>query len=161
MSYNNDPLRWEISFKFAPPSLVVETPSHRAAMERQPGMICIERIGLVRLRLLSNCPSVPQGGGHYYAKKNRVTFESKLTRGGGGAMTTDHLPKLTRIGPNAISPHGYSGHGIEPGTVFDNLAAQSHLQNDATLMPIPAAAEYHVRWTSLRRAHFETGAALK
>ena len=75
-------------------------------------------------------------------------------------MTADHLLKLTRIGPNAISTHGYSGHGIEPGTVFDDLAAQSHLQNDATLMPIPAVAEYHVRWTNLRRAHFETGAAL-
>ena len=45
--YNNDPQRGENSSKFAP-LLVVETPSHRAAMERLLGMICIERIGMVR-----------------------------------------------------------------------------------------------------------------
>ena len=69
MSCNIDPLRGEISSKFNAP-VVVETPSHRVAMERQPGMICLERIGMVRpegwsgcgLRLLSNCPSVPHEG---------------------------------------------------------------------------------------------------
>ena len=34
--------------------------------------------GLVRLRLLFNCPSVPQGGG-IIGRQIRVTFESKLT----------------------------------------------------------------------------------
>ena len=54
--------------------LVVETPSHRATMERQPGMICIGRIGLVRpcglvrLQLLPNFPSVPQGAILYAAR---------------------------------------------------------------------------------------------
>ena len=46
---------------------VVETPSHRATIERQRGMICVEKIAmparrLARLRLLPNCPSVPQDG---------------------------------------------------------------------------------------------------
>ena len=59
MSCNNDPLREEISSKFAPPPLVVETPSHRAAMERQPGMICIEKIGMVRPASWSGCGSSP------------------------------------------------------------------------------------------------------
>ena len=76
------------------------------------------------------------------------------------SMTTDHIPKLTRIGPNALSIHGYSGRGIGPGTVFGRLAAQSLLQEDAALLPIPAVAEYREHWTGQRRACFETGAAL-
>ena len=58
----------ERSSKFAPPPLVVETPSHRAAMERQPVMICIERIGMVRPRRLARrlrlptCPPFLEGG---------------------------------------------------------------------------------------------------
>ena len=35
--------------------------------------------GLVQLRILSNCPSVPQGG--IIGRQSRVTFESKLTHG--------------------------------------------------------------------------------
>ena len=58
MSCNNDPLRGEISSKFDS-LLVVETPSHRAAMERQPGMISIERIGMVRPAGWSGCGSSP------------------------------------------------------------------------------------------------------
>ena len=73
MSCNNDALRGEISSKLAPP-LVVETPSHRAAMERQPGMICIERIGMFRPAGWFGCGSSPtvlqsRRGGHYWAAK--------------------------------------------------------------------------------------------
>ena len=34
--------------KFDPPFLIVETPFHQATMERQTGMICVEKIGMVR-----------------------------------------------------------------------------------------------------------------
>lgn len=76
------------------------------------------------------------------------------------AMTSDHIPKITRIGPNALSIHGYSGRGIAPGTVFGHLSAQSLLQADPGLLPVPAVEGYSESWTGLRRAYFETGAAL-
>ncbi|WP_171209310.1 MULTISPECIES: FAD-binding oxidoreductase [unclassified Ruegeria] len=76
------------------------------------------------------------------------------------AMTSDHLPKITQLGPNALAIHGYSGRGIGPGTVFGRLAAQSLLRDDPALLPVPAVAKHTERWTGLRRAYFETGAAL-
>lgn len=76
------------------------------------------------------------------------------------AMTSDHIPKITTIGPNALSVHGYSGRGIGPGTVFGRLCAQSLLQDDPALLPLPAVEGYSERWTGLRRAYFETGATL-
>ncbi|WP_037308979.1 NAD(P)/FAD-dependent oxidoreductase [Ruegeria halocynthiae] len=76
------------------------------------------------------------------------------------AMTSDHIPKITRIGPNALSVHGFSGRGIGPGTVFGRLVAESLLNDDPSVLPVPAVSEYHENWTGLRRAYFETGAAL-
>nr|WP_217359559.1 FAD-binding oxidoreductase [Ruegeria arenilitoris] len=76
------------------------------------------------------------------------------------AMTSDHIPKITQVGPNALSVHGYSGRGIGPGTVFGRLMAESLLQDDPSLLSVPVVSEYHERWTGLRRAYFETGAAL-
>nr|WP_174822771.1 FAD-binding oxidoreductase [Ruegeria lacuscaerulensis] len=76
------------------------------------------------------------------------------------AMTSDHIPKITRIGPNALSVHGFSGRGIGPGTVFGRLMAESLLNNDPSQLPVPSVSEYRESWTGLRRAYFETGAAL-
>ena len=76
------------------------------------------------------------------------------------AMTSDHIPKITQIGPNALSAHGFSGRGIGPGTVFGRMMAQSLLHDDPGLLPVPPVAEYSENWTGLRRAYFETGAAL-
>ncbi len=76
------------------------------------------------------------------------------------AMTSDHIPRITQIGPNALSVHGYSGRGIGPGTVFGRLIAESLLQDDPLLLPVPAVTEHQETWTGLRRAYFEAGAAL-
>lgn len=76
------------------------------------------------------------------------------------AMTSDHIPKITRIGPNALSAHGFSGRGIGPGTVFGRLMADSLLKDDPSILPVPAVSEHRENWTGLRRAFFETGAAL-
>nr|WP_247744334.1 FAD-binding oxidoreductase [Ruegeria sp. R14_0] len=88
--------------------------------------------------------------------------DQKLIEGWHGriAMTSDHIPKITQIGPNALSVHGYSGRGIGPGTVFGRLAAESLLQSDPSLLPVPAIRDYRENWKGLRRAYFETGAAL-
>ena len=58
-AYNIDPPRAKSASKFAPPHLVVETPSPRATMERQPGMICIERKGWFVPASWSSCGSSP------------------------------------------------------------------------------------------------------
>lgn len=76
------------------------------------------------------------------------------------AMTSDHIPKITRIGPNALAAHGYSGRGIGPGTVFGRMMAESLLTNDLSLLPVLAVSEYRESWTRVRRAFFESGAAL-
>lgn len=76
------------------------------------------------------------------------------------AMTSDHLPKITQIGSNALSVHGFSGRGIGPGTVFGRMMADSLLADDPALLPVPAVSEYRETWTGLRRAYFETGATL-
>jgi len=88
--------------------------------------------------------------------------DQPLTEGWHGriAMTSDHIPKITQIGPNALSAHGFSGRGIGPGTVFGRLIAESLLQGDPSLLPVPSVTEHQENWTGLRRAYFETGAAL-
>lgn len=88
--------------------------------------------------------------------------DQPLTDGWHGriAMTRDHLPKITEIGPNALSVHGFSGRGIGPGTVFGHLMAKALLSGDVSQLPIPAVPEYREPHSGLRRAFFETGAAL-
>ncbi|NVO54237.1 FAD-binding oxidoreductase [Rhodobacteraceae bacterium B1Z28] len=76
------------------------------------------------------------------------------------AMTSDHIPKITEIGPNALSAHGFSGRGIGPGTVFGRLMAESLLSEDPSCLPVPPVPDHRESWTGLRRAYFETGAAL-
>ncbi|WP_299664127.1 FAD-binding oxidoreductase [uncultured Ruegeria sp.] len=88
--------------------------------------------------------------------------DQPLTQGWHGriAMTSDHIPKITQIGPNALAAHGFSGRGIGPGTVFGRLMAESLLNDDPSLLPVPPVSEHSENWTGLRRAVFETGAAL-
>ncbi len=76
------------------------------------------------------------------------------------AMTSDHIPKITEFGPNALSVHGFSGRGIGPGTVFGRMMADGLLSGDYTRLPVPPVSEHRESWTGLRRAFFETGAAL-
>ncbi|NOD75807.1 MULTISPECIES: FAD-binding oxidoreductase [unclassified Ruegeria] len=76
------------------------------------------------------------------------------------AMTSDHIPKITQIGPNALAAHGYSGRGIGPGTVFGRMMAESLLAEDPSRLPMPAVPEHRESWTRVRRAFFESGAAL-
>ena len=76
------------------------------------------------------------------------------------AMTSDHLPKITEIGPNSLSVHGYSGRGIGPGTVFGSRVAESLLNDDPSRLPVPPLPQYSESWTGLRRAFFEAGAAV-
>ncbi|TDE39742.1 NAD(P)/FAD-dependent oxidoreductase [Antarcticimicrobium sediminis] len=76
------------------------------------------------------------------------------------AMTSDHVPKVVRLGPGALSVFGYSGRGIGPGTLFGRELAQALLSGGDSGLPVPVVDAYGEPCTGLRQAFFETGAAL-
>ncbi|SMO92776.1 Glycine/D-amino acid oxidase [Paracoccus laeviglucosivorans] len=76
------------------------------------------------------------------------------------AMTSDHIPKLVRFGPDALAAFGYSGRGIGPGTTFGTLAAVALLENDDTVLPVMPVDAHDERLTTLREAYYESGAIL-
>jgi glycine/D-amino acid oxidase-like deaminating enzyme len=75
------------------------------------------------------------------------------------AMTSDHLPKVVRLGDGALDIYGYSGRGIAPGTVFGTAAADWALDGDESALPVRPIATRPERFTGLRAAGFEAGAA--
>ena len=85
-----------------------------------------------------------------------------LTAGWHGriAMTSDHIPKIVSIGPNALAVFGYSGRGIGPGTVFGMGMAESLLSGSTDPLPIPAIPAHKETLTGARQMFFETGATL-
>ena len=76
------------------------------------------------------------------------------------AMTSDHLPKIVQIGPNALSCFGYSGRGIGPGTVFGEAAAMALLSGDIGDLPLPPMPQHTERFKRAKQAYYEAGAAL-
>lgn len=76
------------------------------------------------------------------------------------AMTSDHLPKLTRPGPNALAVQGYSGRGIAPGTLFGKAMAESLLGGSDSGLPVPVVDSHAERLTTARSVFFEAGATL-
>ncbi len=77
------------------------------------------------------------------------------------AMTSDHLPKITRLGGGAgYVLHGYSGRGIGPGTVFGTAVAQALLDGREDRLPIPPVTAYREPASGLKTAYYESGAAL-
>jgi glycine/D-amino acid oxidase-like deaminating enzyme len=76
------------------------------------------------------------------------------------AMTSDHVPKIISFGPNAYACFGYSGRGIGPGTVFGTQTAIALLEGSPEVLPVAAIPHYSERFTRLRAAYYEFGAAL-
>ncbi|WP_343563879.1 NAD(P)/FAD-dependent oxidoreductase [Kiloniella sp. b19] len=75
------------------------------------------------------------------------------------AMTGDHIPKITRIGPGALMAHGYSGRGISPGTVFGKAMAEALLSGDESTLPLPAGATpYRESFPEAKELFYEAGA---
>lgn len=74
------------------------------------------------------------------------------------AMTSDHTPKVLRLGPRGLSVFGYSGRGIGPGTLFGKAAAEALLSGEESDLPLAPIEHYGERWTGLRSAYFEFGA---
>jgi glycine/D-amino acid oxidase-like deaminating enzyme len=76
------------------------------------------------------------------------------------SMTSDHLPRILRIGPDALSIFGYSGRGIAPGTAFGRAAALALLTGDDSHLPLSPVQAHVERFPSLKSAFYETGARL-
>ncbi|WP_417741440.1 NAD(P)/FAD-dependent oxidoreductase [Salipiger sp.] len=76
------------------------------------------------------------------------------------AMTSDHIPKIVALGPNALSCFGYSGRGIGPGTVFGTAAAEALLSGDLSGLPLAPVKAHDESLTALRGSYYEFGATL-
>lgn len=76
------------------------------------------------------------------------------------AMTSDHIPKLVRFGPDALAAFGYSGRGIGPGTTFGTLAAAALLSGDDSLLPVQPVPTHAERFCRIRETYYESGAVL-
>ena len=76
------------------------------------------------------------------------------------AMTSDYVPKLVEIGPNALSAFGFSGRGIGPGTVFGQAAARALLTGTRDELPLASCAQHSESLRGARAAYYECGASL-
>ncbi|MEM7120280.1 MAG: FAD-binding oxidoreductase [Pseudomonadota bacterium] len=76
------------------------------------------------------------------------------------AMTADHLPRVSRLGPNAVGIYGYSGRGIGPGTVFGKAAATWVSSGDESAFPLPIKDLHHERFSTVKALYYESGATL-
>lgn len=76
------------------------------------------------------------------------------------AMTSDHVPKILRLGPSGYACFGYSGRGIGPGTMFGTQAAITLLEGREDELPITPVANFTERFISPRAAYYEAGAML-
>ncbi len=94
----------------------------------------------------------------YYPELANLEFEHQWH--GRIAMTSDHIPKVVRLGPNAVSIFGFSGRGIGPGTVFGKSAARALLFDEYDALPIAISDTYKERLRSLRASYFEMGSIL-
>ena len=76
------------------------------------------------------------------------------------AMTSNQLPRIVRLGPNALMAYGYSGRGIAPGTVFGTCMAAALAAGDETLLPVQLIDDHSEGQRALKAAYYETGACL-
>jgi len=76
------------------------------------------------------------------------------------AMTTDHIPRILDIGPDALAGFGYSGRGIGPGTLFGKQLAHALLRGDPNDLPVPVVAAHREPLAGVRARYYEAGATL-
>ena len=87
-------------------------------------------------------------------------YEFEYMWSGRIAMTTDHLPKITRLGNNGIRLYGYSGRGIGPGTTFGKAAATWAMTGNEDHLPIAITEPKPESYIGLKTAYFDMGATL-
>lgn len=76
------------------------------------------------------------------------------------AMSADKLPKISTIGPQAISLYGYSGRGIGPATTLGIAAAQWAMGADPSTLPLAITKPTIDRHWRLKSAYYNTGSCV-
>lgn len=74
------------------------------------------------------------------------------------AMTSDHIPRIMRLGPRGYGAFGWSGRGIGPGTVFGRALAQAVVGASEDHLPLAPGGQSAVPLAALRAAGLEAGA---
>ena len=75
-------------------------------------------------------------------------------------MTSDHIPKVMRLGDAGYAVFGYSGRGIGPGTVIGAATAQALLSGDEGHLPLEAVDGYAEAFTGAKGQFYELAARL-
>src|SRR5882757_4559900 len=75
-------------------------------------------------------------------------------------MTSDHLPKVTELGPRGIAIYGYSGRGIGPGSTFGKAAAAWASGEADAAFPVPVTPQRVESFTTIKRYYYELGSTL-
>lgn len=108
-------------------------------------------------------PSVSPGGTRRWARSlSRRLFPQlgdlawQQQWSGQIAMTDDHLPRLNRLAPGLITPIGYNGRGIGPGTVFGRSIARYLLTGNEAELLLPLSDVRTERMRGLRALAFNT-----
>ena len=70
-----------------------------------------------------------------YPALGDVTWEYQWS--GCIALTSDHMPRLHRLAPGVVTPIGYNGRGIGPGTVFGKAIAEHLVGAPEECLPLP------------------------
>ncbi len=76
------------------------------------------------------------------------------------AMTSDHVPKILALGPDAYACFGYSGRGIGPGTLFGTLTARALLAGSESPLPLAPVPRHDETAPALLAAWYEAGSCL-
>ena len=76
------------------------------------------------------------------------------------AMTSDHIPKVMRLGGQGFAIFGYSGRGIAPGTAIGAAAARALLSGDEAHLPLTAVDGYTEALTAAKGRFYELAARL-
>ncbi|MFT8720354.1 NAD(P)/FAD-dependent oxidoreductase [Acetobacter sp.] len=94
-----------------------------------------------------------------YPQLKNVPFESAWF--GMIGMTTNSVPRLHRLGDQAIAISGYNGRGISPGTAFGRCLAQYICGEIADSdMPLPFTAMEAPRFRTGRELFYSVGSVL-
>lgn len=76
------------------------------------------------------------------------------------SMTSDHIPKVMRLGGDGYAIFGYSGRGIGPGTVIGAAAAKALLTGDEAHLPLDAVDGYAEAFTGIKGQFYELAARI-
>lgn len=74
------------------------------------------------------------------------------------AMTSDRLPRIQRVGPDAFSIFGYNGRGIAPGTVMGKAFADYVASGDESAFPLAPVDRYRSAFAGTAGVVYEMGA---